>query len=74
VISNCGSKAASSGTATCITTYNAAGSHTITATYSGTPAYATSSATALTQVVKAKPTTGGGGGGGPPPPPPRRPR
>ena len=71
VISNCGSKAASGGTATCITTYGAAGSHTITASYTGTSAYADSSATPLTQVVKAKPATGGGGSNPPPPPPPK---
>jgi len=44
----------SSGTATCTVTYNAVGSHTITAAYSGDATYAASTSAALTQQVAYK--------------------
>jgi Bacterial Ig-like domain (group 3)/Glycine rich protein len=54
-IAGCGAVAVSStGTATCPVTYNAVGSHTITAAYSGDATYAASTSAALTQQVAYK--------------------
>jgi large repetitive protein len=50
-IAGCGSKALASGTAACSTTYSIAGTHTITAIYSGDPSFATSTSPSLTQTV-----------------------
>ena len=53
-ISGCGSVTLSAGTATCQVSYTAAGSHAITAAYSGDSTYAASTPTALTQQVAYK--------------------
>jgi hypothetical protein len=57
VIAGCGARALTAGKATCITSYGAAGSRAIKATYSGTAGYTGSSST-LTQVVKPNPAGG----------------
>ena len=54
-ITGCGAQPVdSSGTATCQVTYNAVGSHTITAAYSGDATYKASTSAALTQQVAYK--------------------
>jgi hypothetical protein len=52
-ISGCGAVALASGSATCSTAALAAGSHSITAVYSGNDSYNTATSTAVTQSVKA---------------------
>jgi hypothetical protein len=57
-IAGCGAQAVSSGNATCTTSgYTAAGSHSITAAYSGDGDYLASSSSALTQEVGKAPVT-----------------
>jgi type II secretory pathway pseudopilin PulG len=59
VIGSCTAQAltgTSTDTATCIITYNATGSHTITAQYAGTTSYALSASTSITQTVNAAST------------------
>jgi Bacterial Ig-like domain (group 3)/PKD domain len=64
-IAGCGAQPvnASSGTSTCAVTYPNAGSHTITAAYSGDANDQASQSTPVTQTVDPIATTGGGGGG-----------
>ena len=45
-------------------TYEAAGSHSIAAGYSGDPSFASSTSPTLDQVVQPAPATESGGGGG----------
>src|SRR5262249_48902851 len=68
----CGTTAvSSSGTATCQVSYASAGSHSITAAYSGDAAFPASSSDSLTQTVnKAATTTAATTAGSPPPAPP----
>ena len=57
-IAGCSSKAlAAAGTATCSIIYVVAGTHTITAIYSGDPSFATSTSPSLTQTVNAASTS-----------------
>jgi hypothetical protein len=57
VISGCGTQPITGGAATCGVSYTTAGSHSITAVYSGDSNYLESSSSALTQTVAATPTT-----------------
>jgi hypothetical protein len=68
-ISGCGTVGVdtSSGTATCHVTYTAAGSHPITAGYSGDSNYSGSTSATLTQTVTAAPAAGSTGSSGSPP-------
>jgi hypothetical protein len=57
-IAGCGAQPMTSGSASCVTSGTAAGSHSITARYAGDSEYAPSTAPTLTQVVDGKATTG----------------
>src|SRR5579884_3212339 len=65
-IFGCGSVAVNTttGEATCPVTYSTAGSHSITASYSGDGHYSRSSSSTVTQVINQSGTGGGGTGGG----------
>ena len=56
-ITDCGTQAISSGTATCSTSVLAPGSHPVTAVYSGDSTFATSTSNTVTQVVNGIETT-----------------
>jgi LPXTG-site transpeptidase (sortase) family protein len=56
-IAGCGAQALVAGTATCTLTYAVAGSHTITAIYSGDTNFSTSTSAPLTQTIGKDPTT-----------------
>ena len=56
-VAGCGSQALSGNSATCVITYSSIGSHTITAVYSGSTDFTTSTSSSISQVVSAAGTT-----------------